>query len=65
MSTEYKTVKEAVAAAYAALEAAERLADETGEAFHFSPCYGMGGYYDPGEQNEYTDNSWYPSSVGC
>ena len=65
MSQEYKTVKEAVAAAYAALEQAQHLADETGEGFSFSPTYGMGGYYEPGEENEYTGDSWYPSSLGC
>lgn len=63
--SEFKTVKEAVAAAYEALAEAERLADETGEGFSFSPCYGMGGYYEPGETNEYTDESWFPSSLGC
>lgn len=63
--SEFKTVKEAVSAAYEALQEAERIADETGEGFNFSPVYGMGGYYDPGEENEYTENSWFPSSLGC
>lgn len=64
--SEYKTVKEAVAAATAALEEAERLALETGEGFSFHPCYGMGGYFDPEEENDYTDGShWFPSSLGC
>lgn len=65
MSQEYKTVKEAVAAAYAALEQAQHLADEIGEGFSFSPAYGMGGYYEPGEENEYTGDSWHPSSLSC
>lgn len=63
--SKYKTVQEAVSAAYEALQEAEQLADETGEGFRFSPCYGMGGYYEPGEENEYTDNAWFPSSLGC
>lgn len=63
--SEYKTVQEAVEAAYDALNQAEQLADETGEGFGFSPVYGMGGYYEPGEVNECTDNAWFPSSLGC
>lgn len=63
--SEFKTVKEAVSAAYEALQEAERIADETGEVFSFSPVYGMGGFYDPEEENEDTGNNWYPSSIGC
>ncbi len=63
--SKYQTVKEAVAAAYEALNEAERLADETGEGFSFSPCYGMGGFYDPEEEDEDTGSHWYPSSMGC
>ena len=63
--SEFKTVSEAVAAAYAALAAAEDLALETGEGFNFSQAYGMGGYFDPEEENEYTGDNWFPSSLGC
>lgn len=63
--SQFKTVQEAVTAAYAALEEAERLAEETGEGFRFSPEYGMGGYYDPEDENEYTGSHWFPSSIGC
>lgn len=63
--SQFKTVKEAVDAAYAALQEAQHLAEETGEGFRFSPEYGMGGYYDPEEENEYTESHWYPSSLGC
>lgn len=63
MTKEYKTVEEAVSAAYAALEEAERIALETGKGF--SPVYGMGGYFDPEHENECTDNYWHPSSLGC
>lgn len=63
--SQYKTVQEAVAAAYEALNEAERLADESGEGFRFSPEYGMGGYFNPEEENEYTGSNWFPSSLGC
>jgi hypothetical protein len=63
--SEFKTVREAVAAAEFALEQAERLALESGEGFRFSPEYGMGGYFDPKEENEYTGSNWFPSSLGC
>ncbi len=63
--SKYKTVQEAVAAAYEALEEAERIAMETGESFGFCPEYGMGGYFQPEYQNEYTSTHWHPSSIGC
>ena len=63
--SEFKTVKEAVEAAYAALAEAEQLALESGESFGFHPAYGMGGYFDPEEENEYTGDNWFPSSLGC
>jgi hypothetical protein len=63
--SEFKTVKEAVEAAYAALAEAEQLALESGEGFGFHPTYGMGGYFDPEEENEYTGDNWFPSSLGC
>lgn len=65
MKENYNTIKEAVAAAYAALERAEEIALETGQGFSFSPVYGMGGYFDPEEIDEDTDSHWYPSSMGC
>lgn len=65
MTTKFKTVEEAVKAAYEALAEAESLADETGESFHFSVVYGMGGSYDPEDENEYTGTNWHPSSLGC
>lgn len=63
--SEFKTVSEAVAAAQAALEEAERLSLETGEGFGFYPAYAMGGYFDPEEENEYIGGNWFPSSLGC
>lgn len=63
--SQFETVKEAVAAAYAALAEAERLATETGESFQFSPAYGMGGYFDPEDEDEDTGGHWFPSSLGC
>lgn len=63
--SEFKTVKEAVAAAYDALAQAEDLAIKTGESFSFSPAYGMGGCFDPEEENEYTGDNWFPSSLSC
>lgn len=65
MTIKFKTVEEAVKAAHEALAEAEALADETGKGFPFSVEYGMGGYYDPEEENEYTGTHWHPSSVGC
>lgn len=41
------------------LKECEKLATETGIGFEFSPVYGMGGYFDP-EQQE-----WLPSSQSC
>lgn len=63
--SKFKTVGEAVAAAYEALAEAEDLAIETGESFSFSPAYGMGGHFDPESENEYTGDNWFPSSLGC
>lgn len=63
--SKFKTVSEAVAAAYAALEEAEQLASESGEGFGFYPTYGMGGYFDPEEENDQTGNNWFPSSLSC
>ena len=64
MTNEFKTVDEALAAAYAALNAAEELATEAGESFYFSPAYGMGGSFDPEEVSD-NDDHWFPSSLSC
>lgn len=60
-----KTLKEAVAAAYAALSEAEDIALATGESFIFEPVYGMGGYFDPESENEDNGTYWHPSSTSC
>ena len=65
MTTKYKTGAEALKAAHEAIAEAEQLADETGTSFHFSVEYGMGGTYDPEDENEYTGTNWHPSSLGC
>ena len=65
MTEKFKTVDEAVAAAYAALAQAEELSLETGEGFSFSPAYGMGGYFDPESVDYDTDQNWRPSSLSC
>ena len=65
MTTKFKTVEEAVKAAYEALAEAEQLADETGKGFRFSPEYGIGGYYDPEDENENTGTNRHPSSLSC
>lgn len=52
--------------AYAALRAAEKLADEAGVSFHFSPAYGMGGaYYGKDSEEGYGDTGWSSSSQNC
>ena len=67
--------------AEAALTEAENLADEYGLEFHFSPSYGMGGYYhgkgkpapktededwEPSDSYDSgTDWGWSPSSQSC
>lgn len=56
-----------VSAAYAELDKAKALADKYKLDFHFSPAYGMGGYYngDPDERSEYSEDGWRPSSQSC
>lgn len=66
----YKTVREALNAADAALKEAEKIAIATNERFYWDgPTYGMGGYFTPGE---YIDNcgdtqtdAWLSSSTDC
>lgn len=57
-----------VGAAEENIHEAEKLADEFGLDFDFSPAYGMGGTYY-GEGHEYTtqwaEQGWNPSSMSC
>lgn len=52
--------------AEAKIAEAEKLADESGEMFHWDgPAYGMGGYYTPETEFESSDGeSWSSSDVG-
>lgn len=55
-----KLISEKTAAAYAAINEAEAIADEYGVDFSFSVSYGMGGYYSPKPKNDdYNDSSCY------
>ena len=65
MTKKYKSIDEAVSAAYEAIKEAEMMSDESGEEFSFDAAYGMGGTYYPGDENEDTGNFWYPSSLSC
>lgn len=62
-----KLMDEKVSEAYAALSVAQAIADAHKLAFHFSPAYGMGGWYsgDPNDRGEYSDDGWMPSSQSC
>lgn len=60
----YKTVEEAIDAAYEALNIAEKLADERGDGFSFEPAYGMGGTYYTAEETERYDGVGYNLSAG-
>ncbi len=53
-----------VAEAIAALDKATEFADEHKLEFHFSPTYGMGGWYGPDDEDD-GSNRWYPSSQSC
>jgi len=65
MSTK-KDLNDAVAAAYAALAKAEKIADELEIEFSFEPAYGMGGWYHPtGSSDGYDEKGWNPSSQSC
>ncbi len=51
-----------------ALQAACDYADETEQSFSIYPSRGMGGVYDPADDNgdEYSEgDGWFPSSRGC
>ena len=58
-------LQEAVKKIYEAVAEAESISNETGESFSLDIVWGMGGYYDPEDINEYTDNHWFPSSASC
>jgi len=65
-----KAISEKVSEAYAAINAAESIADEYKLDFNFSVAYGMGGYYngDPEDRDDDDDemnDGWSPSSQGC
>lgn len=62
-----KLIDEKVSEAYAALSEAQAIADAHKLGFHFSPAYGMGGWYsgDSEERGEYSDDGWAPSSQSC
>jgi hypothetical protein len=50
---------------YAAVRHAEDWAKEHQVSFSLEIEYAMGGYYDPTQENEYTESFWFPSSIGC
>lgn len=71
-----KLMHEKVSEAYAALAEAKLIADAHWMSFDFSPCYGMGGYYngahpsDDGTEDDdddgyYGEHGWNPSSQSC
>ena len=62
MSTE---LENAVSKIYEAVREAQEISDKTGESFHLSIEYGMGGYYDPTDENDDLDSNWWPSSLSC
>jgi hypothetical protein len=52
------------------LNKCEAFADEHKLSFHFSPAYGMGGYYEGNPEERYSEygddpQAWQPSSQGC
>jgi len=58
-------IAEQVKIAHDAIEKAMEISNESGVEFSFNVSYGMGGYYTPGETNEYTESHWQPSSMSC
>ena len=56
-------LEEAIQAIYDAVKKAEEISLETGESFSLDIAYGMGGYFDPGD--EYDESHWFPSSHSC
>lgn len=58
-------LNEAVQKIYDAIEEAEKISLETGVDFCLDVEYGMGGYFDPTEENEVTGSHWFPSLLSC
>lgn len=58
-------LQEAVKKIYEAVAEAESISNETGESFYLEIEYGMGGYYDPDNENDYCESHWFPSSTSC
>lgn len=58
-------LNEAVQKIYDAIEEAEKISLETGVDFGLDVEYGMGGYFDPNEENEVTGSHWFASSLSC
>lgn len=50
---------------YALRSECEALARESGVEFHFSAAYGMGGWFDPEDDSDESDNGWRASSRSC
>ena len=59
-----EAISEHVAAAYAAIQEAEKLADEFGLEFSFDLTYGMGGTYIGKNYSERAGHDWYSSNEG-
>lgn len=60
-----KKIEELLQNAYDSISQAEAIAQEYNLTFRFELEYGMGGYYDPNETNDYGDSHWHPSSLSC
>jgi len=66
----YKTVREALDAADAALKEAEKIAIANNDSFYWDgPSYGMGGYFYPGTSTDSwgdtREDYWQSSSSSC
>jgi hypothetical protein len=62
--TNSQLISQKVADLTASLRECEKLADEAGICFSFSPIYGMGGTYYPTKDNRGQSGDWMPSSEG-
>lgn len=60
-----KELKAAVNKIEQAIAEAEFIAEQCGESFTLEPAYGMGGTFDPRDENEDTGSFWHPSSLSC
>lgn len=58
-------LENAVSKIYEAVREAQEISNKTGESFRLSIEYGMGGYYDPTDENDDLDSNWWPSSLSC